>query len=242
MKLFRKAILIIHGFSGGTFDEEYLAHQLELIPMYDVYSFTLPGHDGDFTEKVTRERWIETCEQEVKFLINNGYNEIYVIGHSMGGILATLMANKYKEIKKLVLVAPAFRFFGYENGFMELDHAVKKAPKILEDYGTSVIANKVFKMPLSCFIEFIKLVSENQDVVKEVAVPTLIIRGLDDEVVPEESVIHVFQNIKTKEKKLMHLKKATHDVFKGEQKEDATKAIISFFKNTANLYLISNEK
>ena len=48
--IFRKAILIIHGFAGGTYDEEYLAHRLELIRNYDVYTFTLAGHDGLFKQ------------------------------------------------------------------------------------------------------------------------------------------------------------------------------------------------
>ena len=46
MKLFRKAILIIHGFAGGTYDQEILNHELELKWNYDVFTFTLPGHEG----------------------------------------------------------------------------------------------------------------------------------------------------------------------------------------------------
>ena len=44
--MFRKAILIIHGFGGGVYDEEYLSTNLEFIKNYDVFTFTLPGHDG----------------------------------------------------------------------------------------------------------------------------------------------------------------------------------------------------
>ena len=42
----RKAVLIIHGFAGGTYDEEELANYLKLNTRYDVYQFTLPGHSG----------------------------------------------------------------------------------------------------------------------------------------------------------------------------------------------------
>lgn len=42
--MFRKAILIIHGFGGGVYDEEYLSTELEFINGYDVFTFTLPGH------------------------------------------------------------------------------------------------------------------------------------------------------------------------------------------------------
>ena len=102
MRKFRTAVLLVHGFAGGVYDEEYLDHQLELISKYDVYTFTLPGHDGNTSKKITGATWIKKAESEVEFLINNGYKKIYVIGHSMGGVIATHLASKYKEIKKLV--------------------------------------------------------------------------------------------------------------------------------------------
>ena len=39
--LFKKAVLIIHGFAGGTYDQEDLANYLELNRIFDVYQFTL---------------------------------------------------------------------------------------------------------------------------------------------------------------------------------------------------------
>ena len=50
MKVFRKAILLIHGFAGGTYDFESLAKNLECINNYDVFTFTLNGHDGNSSE------------------------------------------------------------------------------------------------------------------------------------------------------------------------------------------------
>ena len=38
--IFKKAILIIHGFAGGTYDEEQLANYLELNKDFDVFQFT----------------------------------------------------------------------------------------------------------------------------------------------------------------------------------------------------------
>ena len=48
--IFRKAILIIHGFAGGTYDEEDLANKLELVKNFDVYQFTLPGHNKNLSK------------------------------------------------------------------------------------------------------------------------------------------------------------------------------------------------
>ena len=109
MKVFKKAILVVHGFAGGVYDQEYLTHRLELIDNYDVFTFTLPGHDGNFKKKITYKDWIKKVDSEMEFLISHGYEKIYVIGHSMGGVLASYITAKYPQVKKLVLVAPAFR-------------------------------------------------------------------------------------------------------------------------------------
>ena len=45
MILFRKAILLIHGFAGGNYDYNSLGNDLQLYRDFDVYTFTLPGHD-----------------------------------------------------------------------------------------------------------------------------------------------------------------------------------------------------
>ena len=43
--LFRKAILIIHGFAGGPYDEEDLANHLELNRNFDVFQFYSVCHE-----------------------------------------------------------------------------------------------------------------------------------------------------------------------------------------------------
>ena len=55
--LFKKAVLIIHGFAGGTYDQEDLANYLELNKSFDVFQFTLPGHNRNLS-KVKHEEWI----------------------------------------------------------------------------------------------------------------------------------------------------------------------------------------
>ena len=109
--LLKKAVLIIHGFAGGTYDEEYLANYLEL-KGFDVYTFTLPGHDRMLFNKITKEDWIESARIHLEMLINNKYKQIYVIGHSMGGVCPFCLKEKVKiyldnSLKKYEYVYPA---------------------------------------------------------------------------------------------------------------------------------------
>lgn len=240
MELFRKAILVIHGFAGGVYDQEYLTHRLELVSNYDVFTFTLPGHDGDFKKKITYKDWIKKVDSEMEFLISNGYKKIYVVGHSMGGVLASYAASKYLQVKKLVLVAPAFRISGFENSKFNINTALTSTPKIFEEYGAQLVTNRLLKLPANCYIEFFKVVKELQDSIKDVTAPTLILRGTSDFIVPQESVEYAYSSVKNNLKKLVMLEKTTHDVFRENKKGQATDLVISFFKNKNNLLSFPN--
>ena len=231
MKIFKKAILVVHGFAGGVYDQEYLTHRLELIDNYDVFTFTLPGHDGNFKKKITYKDWIKKVDSEMEFLISHGYEKIYVIGHSMGGVLASYITAKYPQVKKLVLVAPAFRISGFEEEKFNMSTALTSTPKIFEEYGVQLVTNRLLKLPPNCYVDFFKLVKELQENVKNVKVPTLIFRGTKDYIVPQESVDYVYESVQNRYKKIVMLEKTTHDVFRENKKGQATDLIIKFFKN-----------
>ena len=59
MKLFKKAILVVHGFAGGVYDQEYLTHRLELINNYDDDDET-ESPDFDNTISIPEKNLIKT--------------------------------------------------------------------------------------------------------------------------------------------------------------------------------------
>ena len=231
MKLFRKAILVIHGFAGGTYDEEILNHELELKWNYDVFTFTLPGHEGLTERSIKYTEWIEKVESEMEYLIRNGYRKIYVIGHSMGGVLAAHLASKYKEVKKLVLVAPAFRHYGFEDGTFSLKNTFVKGNKIIGQYGFKMVANRFLKLPTTYITEFRKLVKENQETCKKIHILTLILRGTEDEIVPEDAINLIYEQLSNPYKKVIHLDGITHDVFREKYALESCYLIKEFLKN-----------
>ena len=228
--IFRKAILIIHGFAGGTYDEEYLQHRLELIRDYDTYAFTLPGHDGLFKPNMKESDWIKSAEDMMEFLIENGYKSIYLVGHSMGGVIATHLANKYKEVKKLVLVAAAFRFAGFKEENYKIIDSLKQTPKIMKDYPKDEIVTRVLKMSLSSVKEFASLVKDNENSLKTIEIPTLIIQGNNDAIVPRTTADYIYNTIPSEEKEILICDGVTHDVFRSEKKEEITNEIIEFLE------------
>lgn len=225
--LFRRAILMIHGFAGGVYDYEVLAHYLELNPSFDVYTFTLPGHESSNKIKSKYTEWVEKSEQEVDYLINNGYKYIYIIGHSMGGVIATYLASKYKKIKKLVLVAPAFKYFYQKND--NLLDILKKGNLILKDYGYETVVSRFTKTSISSVKEFMSLVKKYYEAPKLIYIPTLIIQGLDDKIVPIQSSKYVYSNLKGR-KWLAYVKDTNHDVFQSRYVYEINRLIEVFLK------------
>lgn len=226
----KKAVLIIHGFAGGVYDEEILANKLELSG-YSVFTFTLPGHEKILFNKVKKEDWINKCTYEIETLLNNGFKDIYVIGHSMGGVLACYLASKYKEVKKLVLAAPAFKYltFGEEN--FELLHALKNSPLLFKDYKKEEIISRLVQFPTSVIKEFTSLVELNQDSPSKISIPTLIIQGDNDKIVPITSSQYVYDKLSSKRKKLYIVKGVTHDIFRSDKVDEIISEVLKFLKS-----------
>lgn len=226
--MFRKAILVIHGFGGGIYDEEYLINRLELIKKYDVYSFTLPGHDGIKTN-MKEDKWIEKTEEMMNFLIKNKYKTIYVIGHSMGGVLAARLASKYKEVKKLVLLAAAFRYLEFKEDEVDVVKSITKLPGLAKEYKDEFVS-RMQKMPLPSIKEFMNTVRHNETSLKNIYIKTLIIQGTSDNLVPQETADFIYDLIPSQEKEVLMCEGVNHDIFRSNKKEQITKEIIEFLK------------
>lgn len=230
---FRKAILLIHGFAGGNYDYGQLGNDLQFIKNFDVFTFTLPGHDKTIINNVSKNEWIKSAEAQLIKIINNGYKEIYLIGHSMGGVIASYLASKYKNIKKLVLAAPAFEYLAFKDDKLDVIESLKVIPKLFKNYDSEEILSRIFKVPIKTIKEFISLVEEHKNDVKNITCPTLIIHGSNDEIVPLSSVDFVFKNIKSTSVTSVEIDSLTHDIFVSDRYDDVKKLIVYFLKKKA---------
>lgn len=227
--LLKKAVLIIHGFAGGTYDEEELANYLELNRGFDVFQFTLPGHEKNLS-KVERQEWINASEEQIKWLIRNGYNKIYLIGHSMGGVIATYLASKYKEVKKLILAAPAYHYLKVIKNDLNVSKSLKVAPQIIKDYGSDEVIARMLKFNVSVIKEFMDLVKDYYDYPKYITCKVLILQGKEDRLVPVSSSQYVYDTVKSKRKEIVYLDGITHDIFRNEKQNEIFKLVEKFLK------------
>ena len=222
MLLFRKAIVIIHGFTGNLYDNEFLMNYLEYNSNFDVYAQTLPGHNKDRFSDASIEDWKKSVDSQIKKLIHNGYTTIYVIGHSMGGILASYIASNYREVKKIVLVNAAFDYLNFKQNKDDLKD------KDFSKY--SHLWQKALRTSPFMVNEFRKLVKESNKILSKVYCDVLILRSMRDEIIPYEVGEIIYNGVKSKNKYLTDIKDASHIVLSGNKKEIVSKYIELFLK------------
>lgn len=228
---------MIHGFVGGCYDFDNFQNDLQLYKKFDVFTYTLPAHNKIIVRDVKYQQWINESTKQIEILINHGYKEIYLIGHSMGGVIAAHLASIYPQVKKLVLAAPAFRYFYFKDGKVDIksmNETLKNITEIFKGEDSEQVISRILKTPIPTMLEFTKLVTHCQDCVKEITCPAITIHGLDDLIVPSESTEYVYNNINSKTNILLNVKGLNHECFTSK------KGII--VKKNIKEFLIKNNK
>ncbi|MDP2965694.1 MAG: alpha/beta fold hydrolase [Pelolinea sp.] len=102
-------ILLIHGFTATTVEVRWLADYLHNKGL-TVSAPLLPGHSTtphDLNKKKYTD-WLD-CVEEAYLSLRKSCNTIIVGGESMGAVLSLYLAEKFSEIKALLLYSPAIK-------------------------------------------------------------------------------------------------------------------------------------
>lgn len=101
-----KAVVCLHGFTGYPGEMALPAKEL-FAAGFDVFVPRYPGHGTNAKDFMStrRDDWIGEAERVYRQSAEN-YTEVSLVGHSMGGAIAVILAERYGT-KKMVLYAPA---------------------------------------------------------------------------------------------------------------------------------------
>src|SRR5690625_3753315 len=114
--------LIIHGYTGSPYEVAPIADYLREKTDWQIVVPTLPGHGDELDlEDVVYEEWLEAAEESLQQL-KAAYDVIYLIGFSMGGMIAAYLAGKF-DIQKLVLLATAGKIFSFKQMTLDVGEA-----------------------------------------------------------------------------------------------------------------------
>lgn len=221
--------LVIHGFTGHIEEVKPLVDYLETNTDWVFSVPTLPGHGETLNLKgKPYESWIQASVEAYEEL-SKKCTDIYVIGFSMGGMIAAYLAALFK-VKKLVLLAPALRIFPVRQLTKEFGGILVDARHhALESnlmYHNSL--KKFSHTPLTSVIEFLKLVKFVRPFLKNVYTPVWIGQGKDDAIVPYWGIRELDRRISSEDKRFVLFNDAGHFLCLDESQDEVNRLVLQF--------------
>ena len=224
-----RIVIFIHGLMGSPAQFSGLM-DLAYGKGFSVVSLLLPGHGkSGFDFARTRLRsWEEYLDKQLKHF--SSYKKIYLIGHSLGGLLAVNATLKF-EISGVVLISSPLKL-----SLLQAE-AIKKRVKLLfnsvepdisQAYRQSHSINKsyILSMPfwLRVLCQPFKLMKKTEQNLPMIRVPTLLIHSESDETASFKSSAMFDKLLLNSDHEIVLLKESWHAYFtKAEQEIIYTK-------------------
>ena len=194
----RNVLVAIHGF--GDMRQENFRNLIEWSKGQDFELITFDLYD--FSAHPVWTDWLKRAIEVMK-QIDFMECQVSLLGFSMGGVIASYLADKF-PIRQLILIAPSFKVYGVkqvltycnEFKFKEGGQPIHDRDKVLVEYS----------------IEFVKLINMLRPYQKKIKVPTLLIQGSHDDVVPVSVGKRTYHQVKHQQKRYYLVPNGPHEL------------------------------
>lgn len=213
-----RAVLLLHGFGDTPQTLRYIAEALHA-DGYTVRAPLLPGHGRTLAEfGATRaKQWIAAAREAYEEMCM-AYGPSPVVGLSMGGALAIVLAAETPTMPALALIAPYVsmprraRFVARFHPIWSVitpyfrsggDRSIHDESERARNRGYGVLTPGLL-------FELSRVVRRVQVSLPRVKTPTLVIHGLNDERIPPDAAAREYARLGASEKRLIWLDQGGH--------------------------------
>lgn len=228
----KESCLIIHGFSGTPGQLRPLGNSIFKTGI-DVHAILLKGHGTD-TKDLKGVPWQEWfSEVESTYLqLKEKYKKVYVIGFSLGGVLALLLSEKLQPDKIILISTPIKIYNAFLASLVPVLRYFIRYASFHNSHKHKVDLYDVdyAKFPVSSFYEVLKAKKNATKDLKKVVSKALIIQSFMDEAVKPGSADIIYQNISSENKRLFWLQKSMHLCILGLDRQLVFNEVREFLK------------
>ncbi|MFO1518236.1 MAG: alpha/beta fold hydrolase [bacterium] len=235
-----KGVLLFHGFSATPECFRFLARSLNQAK-FSVLAPVLAGHGThvkDFEESHWSD-WYRSAE-EAYLKLKKHCPEVYVVGLSMGGLLALHLAHQHRGIKAIALLAtplfldgwlikyvfpliwktPLRHFYRYQNKYIVSikDPLERRRHQTYE------------KIPVVSVANLLDLQKKVRRELGHIHQPAFIAHALDDTTVPYGNLDYIQACIGSDKVETLTLKRSNHIITMDYDREIVAKRVVKFFK------------
>ena len=237
-----KGCLLLHGAGGGTtWDLKEFANVLHERTGMTIWLPALTGF-GTTPEnlyEVTFDDWVTDSNRGVDKL-QETCDQIYIVGHSMGGLLTLLIASKREDIDAIVTWAAPYKV---QSRLLRVLPVISKIPllrRIIPKQVPSPIPDSLREqgwvgydwIPTSLGLIAHEGLKRLRKSLRDVACPVLLIHGSLDQSTSKDSVRIIFEKIASERKEIWIIEGADHPIMNElEYKDDLFSCTIAFLEN-----------
>ena len=206
-----RAALLLHGFGDTPQTLEYLAAYMHSRG-WAVRAPLLPGHGRtlDAFGASRADDWIQYARAELESL-RARYETVVIVGLSMGGSLATVLASETPGIRALVLLAPYLSMPTRLRRAAQAHHVLGVVVPYLRGGGERSIRDPEeltrnlaygFLTPRLVF-ELARMVDRARVAAPKVSTPTLVVQSRHDNRIPPDAAERAFALFTARDRRLM---------------------------------------
>lgn len=241
-------VLVIHGFTATLDSVNSLKEPLEKLHLH-VSVPVLKGHGESSPEMlrgVTWRDWMQDAETAFHDL-SKKVDKVFVVGHSMGALIALNLAAKYQgvELDSVVLAAPAFRLVSLLGPGRPLHFLAPVLQSFIKSWDLNIAFSDrdeksrtvhYLWAPTDAIMSFFELISFTESRLHDIHCPMLVLHNRNDQTVTQGSTDIVLDGVATQasDKDIVWLERSAHQMFCDCEKEVAVRAIVDYISTRIN--------
>lgn len=242
----KATIIITHGIAEHSGRYQEITDVLNK-EGFNVVRYDVRGHGQSQGRRGALKSYHQMIDDLHELVIEEKKNsdlKIFLIGHSMGGLIVNMYGVKYHDIDGIISsAAPSyfikdvlpFRIIGYKwLGFLAkktnfADDQLSRIKAVEEAYINDPLNLKKFYFSLAgnMFVSGVRYLNKN---IKYQQTPILILHGGNDKIVPTEFSQRLMEMIPHDQKELIIYKDNYHEIFNDLDKETVFKDVVRWLK------------
>ena len=203
---------------------------------FNVVRYDLRGHgqsQGARGKLKSFHQMIDDLHEMVKIEREKAPKKLFLLGHSMGGLIVNLYAVKYGDVDGIISSAAptdyikdvlplrivGYRFLGFIKKKTDFaDGRLSRIKKVEEDYNNDPFVLKAFYISLvgNMFVSGVRYLNKH---IKNYQTPVLILHGEEDKIVPVSFSKQLLENIAVEDKELIVYPGCYHEILNDLDRE-----------------------
>lgn len=240
--------LVVHGFMASPAEVGWLGDHLAQEAGYTVYVPRLPGHGMD-ARHMRRMRWQDWLGQVLDGyqLLAQQCDKVYIAGHSMGGLLALMLAAQQPQALGGVIVAaspivppaPIMRW----TRWLSLVRPYSYHPSE-DDLNATILAEQdardeetvgrvhYARWSSRAVYELYLLIGETEQILPQVTAPLLLLYAEQDITAAAHNAERIAQSVSSEQVETVLIDEGAHIMFQDVGREVAFDAVAAFIAKT----------